>query len=170
LTQSGLAKAAGVSQSLVAKIESGRVSASYANVKSLFGALDSKEREARPSVKAGQFMRRGVKFVHASDSVEAAARFLRRGGFSQAPVLDGERIVGGVTESLFLEAVAAGRVLSGARVSEVMGECFPQVSPETPFATVAELLKFSPAVLVARKGAIEGIITKSDALAFSRGA
>src|SRR5687767_16022587 len=53
LTQQELARMAGVSQSLIAKIERGLVQPSYSNVKRLVEALEAEKNRRHPAVTAG---------------------------------------------------------------------------------------------------------------------
>jgi predicted transcriptional regulator len=45
-----------------------------------------------------------------------------------------------------------------------MDEAFPSVNEETPLSMVSTLLQYSPAVLVTKRGHVQGIITKADLL------
>ncbi|MFA4946440.1 MAG: CBS domain-containing protein [Candidatus Micrarchaeia archaeon] len=166
LTQTQLAREADVSQSLVAKLEAGKADASYSRVKSLFDALARLEAEG--SLKAGDVMHRGVKSARSGEPAVKAARLMKNNGLSQLPVVRDGVIVGSVSESILLDAVARGVDLHSMPVGEIMGECFPQVSPATPFQSVLELLKSHPAVLVSSRGAVKGIVTKADALDASK--
>ena len=54
ITQTGLANRAGVSQSLIAKIESGRIDPTYTKTKKIFAALSDLEK--KEEIKAEQLM------------------------------------------------------------------------------------------------------------------
>ena len=54
--------------------------------------------------------------------------------------------------------------LSKQAVEKIMEEAFPTVSEETPLSMVSALLQHEPAVLVAKRGRVFGIITKADLL------
>src|SRR3989338_2972132 len=99
LTQQQLAQIAGVSQSMIAKLESGAIDPSYSSVRKIFSALES--------------------------------------------LLDENK----------------------NKISEIMKEPPPIVSPEAGAEVVSNLLKFYPIVLVAKNGKISGVVTKSDLLA-----
>jgi len=45
-----------------------------------------------------------------------------------------------------------------------MEEAFPQVAEDAPLALISSLLQVYSAVLVSKKGAVIGIITKADLL------
>ncbi|MCX6771146.1 MAG: CBS domain-containing protein [Candidatus Micrarchaeota archaeon] len=162
LTQHQLAKMAGVSQSLVAKVESGSVDAAYSKIKALLEALEraslSGERTAR------EIMHAGIKSVAPSDTLHAASAAMRKLSISQLPVVEAGRVVGSLTEASILACFSERKDIAKTRVSEVMDEAFPNVLPSTPISSVASLLRHHPAVLVLEKGEIAGIITKADIL------
>ena len=162
LTQHQLARAAGVSQSLVAKVESGQVDAAYSKVKRIMEALEhvslGKEKTAR------EIMHAGIEAATPSQTLHSAAAEMRKKSISQMPVVESGRLVGGLTEEALLECFSSGRKLEDMRVSEAMGEPFPSVLPSTPVSSVASLLRYHIAVLVSDKGKLAGIITKADIL------
>lgn len=86
---------------------------------------------------------------------------------SQLPVLDAGECVGSVTEyALTQRGLESSRFLD-AVVGEVMDEAFPVVESTQHVESVQKLLsKATPAVLVRERGAIEGIVTRSDMLAY----
>ena len=86
---------------------------------------------------------------------------------SLLPVLDGGRCVGSVTEyALTQRGLESSRFLD-AVVGEVMDEPFPVVDAEQHVESVQKVLsKATPAVLVTEGGAISGIVTRSDMLAY----
>jgi len=165
LTQNQLADMAGVSQSYIAKLEAGKLEPSYLKVKAIFEALDSVER--RKEVSAGEMMTEEVVSVDADARIHEAVEVMRKHGFSQLPVTEDGKPVGGVSERTLLDQVLnhEDEKPPGMRwVREVMEESFPQVSDDAPLSLLSSLLKYYPAVLVQRKGEIVGIITKADLL------
>jgi cystathionine beta-synthase len=86
---------------------------------------------------------------------------------SQLPVLDEGQCVGSVTEyALTQRGLESSRFLD-AVVGEVMDEAFPVVDAAQPVESVQKLLsKATPAVLVREAGTIQGIVTRSDMLAY----
>ncbi len=165
LTQVQLALESDVSQSLIAKIESGSIDASYSNTVRIFDALERIERKTILS--AGQIMTHPVVHVRASDTVAAALKVMKRNDFSQVPVFDGEHPVGSLSDKTILERITSGTALddlSGKRVSDVMEESFPVVDVATPLPAVSSLLNYHFAVLVRKKDKVAGIITKANLL------
>jgi predicted transcriptional regulator len=167
MTQSELAALSGVSQSTIAKIERGSISASYDMVVALFNTLEEVTRSMQQGRSALEFSSREVVSVQAEESVRKASELMRRSGYSQLPVLDGQSPVGSISEKGILRLLSTGismDELGKKRVSEVMEEMFPMVTESTPMDVVATLVSVSNAVLVANQGRITGVITSSDVL------
>lgn len=167
LTQKELAGMAGVSQSLIAKIESGLVQPSYANVKKLVECLESEKARRHPPVAVGKVCARNIVWCEAGESVRDAAVLMRKHGFSQLPVRRRGAPVGSVTDKVLSEALATAdrpELVANQRVEEVMGEPFPQLPEATPLKVASMLLQYAPAVLVVRENEPVGMLTKSDLL------
>lgn len=157
LTQSQLAKEAGVSQSIVAKIESGRVDPSYTVAQKILAALEQRRMSGAP--KALDIMHTSVVSVKPSVKVSDAVKLMKRHSISQLPVQD-ERIVGIVTESTVMSHLNA----LSSTVSDIMEATPPMVPPTADLTVVSNLLQHFPIVLVVEKGVLVGVITKSDVL------
>jgi cystathionine beta-synthase len=92
---------------------------------------------------------------------------MRETGFSQLPVFNGNQVVGSLTEKIILEKLVSApkpEEVSKQSVERIMEEAFPSVGEETPISMVSAMLQYSPAVLVTKRGHVEGIITKADLL------
>jgi predicted transcriptional regulator len=165
LTQKQLAKLAGVSQSLIAKLESKKIDPSYTKVKAIFDTLE--RLEIKTEVHAREVLHDEVVGVQKSDPVSKAVRLMTDHGYSQLPVFDGEHAVGSISEKTILGQVSAGKDLaqvSKLPVGDVMEEAFPQVGEDAPLPLISGLLQVYPAVLISRKGKVVGIVTKADLL------
>ncbi len=165
LTQSKLAALAGVSQSIIAKIESGSVDPSYSVVKKIFGALDGVT--AAPSRKVSEMMSRPVLSVSRTHFVRDAVDLMRRKGYSQLPVFEGSHCVGSISEKTILDRAARGEPLDSLlerRIRDIMDPPFPVVNDDTPLDYVLGLLQGNYGVLVAKGEVIAGILTKSNIL------
>jgi cystathionine beta-synthase len=99
--------------------------------------------------------------------VRQALGLMRLHDVSQLPVLENGACIGSVTEyALTQRGLESSRFLD-AVVGEVMDEAFPVVDASQPVESVQKLLsKATPAVLVRREGTIDGIVTRSDMLAY----
>ena len=159
ITQSELAAKAGVSQSLVAKIESASIVPSYENAKRIFDFFDSLSEQSQ--ARAADFMSKKVIGISPVDSVKAAVRTMKRNAVSQLPVIDKNKLVGLVSESTILNALLDSKA---SHVVDIMQEAPPIVSKATSINVVSNLLKHYPLVVVSEGGKLVGLITKSDLL------
>ncbi|MHC3128490.1 MAG: CBS domain-containing protein [Candidatus Bathyarchaeota archaeon] len=165
LTQQKLARLAGVSQSLIAKLESQKIDPSYTKVKAIFDALERLQTETE--VRAEDLLHKEIIGVQKSALVSKAVQTMADYGYSQLPVFDGEHAVGSISEKTIIGKVSAGKDLnqiSEYSVGEVMEEAFPQVGEDAPLPLIASLLQVYPAVLISKKGKVVGIVTKADLL------
>lgn len=169
LTQKDLALLAGVSQSLIAKIEALKINPSYERAKRIFDALEELER--KNEAKAKEIASRKVVGVRRQDLVAKATAVMRQTGFSQLPVLDNGFVVGSVSEKSILTQVVKGKdlgELSRERVGDIMEEPFPQLDEDSPLSAIPTLLQYSPAVILTKKGRPSGIVTRADLLKVMR--
>ena len=165
LTQQKLARLAGVSQSLIAKLESQKIDPSYTKVKAIFDALERLQTETE--VRADQMLHNEVVGVQKSDPVSKAVQTMAEYGYSQLPVFDGDHAVGSISEKTIIGKVSAGKDLnqvSKLSVGDVMEEAFPQVGEDAPLPLISSLLQVYSAVLISTKGKVVGIVTKADLL------
>jgi len=165
LTQFQLADLSGVSQSYIAKLESRKIEPSYTRVKAILEALQRQEQKTE--AKASEIMTTNVIGVQAADKVQKAVDLMRRHGYSQLPVFDGEQLVGSISEKTIIDRLANGRdrePVTGRPVGVVMEDAFPQVGDDAPISLITNMLKVYPAVIVSRKGKVAGIVTKADLL------
>jgi cystathionine beta-synthase len=99
--------------------------------------------------------------------VRQALGLMRLHDVSQLPVLENGECVGSVTEyALTQRGLESSRFLD-AVLGEVMDEAFPVIDATQHVESVQKLLsKATPAVLVRDGGTIQGIVTRSDMLAY----
>jgi len=163
LNQNELAKKAGVSQSLIAKIEAGKIDPTFSRVKQIFLALESLEN--KEELKARDIVNKQVMFAQSNDILRDVIKVMKNKGISQIPVLCKEKIAGLITEGIILEKIVYNpERINNYKVSEVMEEAPPIVSLNTGIKTLSALLRDNAIVLVAEKGEIKGIISKADLL------
>ena len=165
LTQIELAQKTGVSQSLIAKTEAGRIIPGYANAKKLFDFFESLHHESE--LRAHQLMAHKVLSARPDSTLKDATRAMEKNAVSQLPVIEEGKNIGTISEKLVLDKMnevndptKAGKLI----VRDVMGEAMPVIMGYSSFRAVSALLENNAGVLVARKGKIVGIITKSDLL------
>ena len=162
LTQAGLAKLAGVSQSLIAKIESGRIDPTFSHAKKILEVLHGIDKEQEP--KAWQLVTHKIISVEENEPLSECVRKMKANSISQLPVTEEKQVVGLVSETNIIEKIADGQNPNRLLVRDVMGEAPPIVVKTTPLSAVTELLRHSPLVIVAENGKPKGVITKSDIL------
>ena len=156
---------AGVSQSLIAKLEAGKTDSSYTKVKTIFDVLE--RLEVKSKIQTEKLVHTDVIGIQKTKPISEVVRLMKDHGYSQIPVFNGKQSVGSVSEKTILRQILAGKDLqqiSKLPIEEIMEDAFPQVSEDAPLALISSLLQTYPAVLVAKKGEILGIVTKADLL------
>ncbi len=157
LTQSQLSKQAGVSQSLIAKIESGKIQPTFQNVTKISYALDLAGEEV---VKLEDIMVKTVISCKFNEPVSDIIKVMRKHGISQLPVYKNNKIIGLISESTILDKVVEN--ISNLKAIDVMVEAPPIVNYKTQIKVVSQLLKNFSIVLVSKRGEIVGLVSKYD--------
>jgi predicted transcriptional regulator len=161
LTQTGLAKKAGISQSMIARIESGSVDPRVSTLTRIVAVLSQKD---QPLYRAKDVMHMPVYMVGPADPVTRAVEIMEKNDISQVPVVDRGVPVGCLSESAIVSALEEGGMHgSGSRpVRDFMEPGFPTVPLEADVRDVVHLLRENHAVLVIDGGRVAGVITKHD--------
>ena len=161
LTQKELAALAGVSQSLIAKIESGKIDPAYSKVMQIIAALEAEQNKGKKTVE--QIMSARISFVSPSDKVEKAISLMRGSDISQLPVIRDGRCVGSLSDGMIVDLISArGGGMKSVLVGEVMAESYPVVPAGSLVDVAIGLLHHYRAVLVEKNGKFAGIITRAD--------
>jgi len=160
LTQTELAKKANVSQSLIAKIESEKIDPTFTKTKKIFETLDYLQN--KEEIKANELMNAKIISIGPSENIKESVNKMKKYGISQMPVLDGQNVVGLVSESTLLDALMSKK---SSKIEEIMEESPPTVSKTASIKVVSSLLRHYPVVLVSDSGKLAGLITKADLLA-----
>jgi predicted transcriptional regulator len=159
LTQKELAQRAGVSQSLIAKIESGELDPAFTKAMKIFDALSAVHAKKR----AHDIMNRSIISASPGDRLRRAIELMKRHSISQMPVIDDRKVVGMVSESTILDAFIQERGRD-TLVREIMADAPPIITKEASIDTVTQLLREYPIILVSEGGKLLGHITKADVL------
>lgn len=161
LTQSELARKAGVSQSMIARIEAGSVDPRVGTLDKVIRVLNIAERSI---VTAAQVMHTPVQSVHPENQIASAVDIMEKNGISQLPVILEGVPVGCISESAILFAIEEQRAHKSQNylVKDFMESSFPTVPPDIDVETVVHILQQHHAVLVLEKGKVQGVITKHD--------
>lgn len=108
----------------------------------------------------------GMDFIsaQANQSIRAVLQTMKANDLSQLPVLNGQEIVGSVTESTILDFMLdAGNNSDTTEVKEIMSEPFPEVSPSLPFNQLNHYInRKNPAVVCKNENGEWRIVTKYD--------
>ena len=109
-------------------------------------------------------MNKKIVFVKPEDEVKDVIKIMKQKSISQIPVRKDKVVCGLISEKIILDQVATGKNLTKLTVEDIMADCPPIISLETKQRIILEILREHPIVLVAQKGEIKGIISKSDLL------
>ncbi len=167
LTQHVLASRAGVSQPLIARIESGDVDPRLSTLHKIFNVFDEARKE---KTDVREIMHPSVVHTSSGRLIEEAARIMEEHGFSQMPVIDNGVPVGSISSDQIVRSMTDHdpREVSHLLVGSIMGESFPTISPATDANTVSRILDKNPAVLVLETGKVIGVVTKHDIMKMLR--
>lgn len=163
LTQETLAEAAGVSQSLIARVELGEVDPSYSTLQAIVESLNRVEMRER---RLDEVMSKPVVSVESEAKIGEAVDEMRDRGFSQLPVVDDGTPVGSVSEEDIVHALAGEEPdeVGQRPVGDVMAAPFPSLDPDEPVDVALRMLEDRAAVLVVEGGNAIGVVTKADLL------
>ena len=159
LTQTDLAKKANVSQSLIAKIESGKIDPTFTKTKKIFQTLDDLGK--KEEIKAQEVMNAKIISVSPDDDIKDSISKMKKFGISQMPVIEDHKAIGLISESILLDALIGKK---GKTAADIMGEAPPTVSKTASIQVISSLLHHYPMVLVSDSGKLIGLITKADLL------
>ncbi len=157
LSQNELAKKSGVSQSLIAKLESNKVVPSYDAIQKIENTLEMILYEKEKKV--ADIMHSPILSVDAGDTAEKAAGIMKKHDYSQIPVKKNSEFVGSISERELIS------VNKNVKTLDIMGPLFDIVSWDTPISSIKSMFKDrnKKAILIRnKKGEIKGIVTTQD--------
>ena len=163
LTQNELSRLSGVSQSLIARIEAGRVDASFSKIEKISDALERSKGEI--SVTARDIMRKSPITIRPNEKIIKAAGVMKRRSISQLPVTENDSVVGMISEKEISHSVSNAKNML---VRDIMTDPPPLVSINAKLEVLSDLLDHYQSVLVAENGRIRGIVCRSDLLKLVR--
>ncbi len=159
ITQFELAKQANISQSLIAKIESGILDPTYSKVRRIFDVLNSLSKSKE--LKAKDIMNKKLIFINPETKIKNTIKEMRKHGISQIPVIKNNQCIGLISETTILNSFTKKDI---NKVKDIMEDAPPIIAKDTSIEIISNLLRFYPIVLVSEKGTLQGVITKSDIL------
>lgn len=163
LNQKELANLSGVSQSIIAKIESGKINPSYTIIKNIFEALENLSQSEEK--KCFDLMSKNIFFAKSEQKVSEISNIMHKHSISQLPIIKGKKIVGLISENTILERLNSGidySKLKSMKAKEIMDIPLPTLNMNIPIKSIIPLIKESGAILILDKEKPVGIITKSD--------
>lgn len=158
LSQQEVARLAGISQAHVAKIEAERVDPRLSTVNRMVSVLHGRG----PVKTCRDVMTKNLVSAKPDDHVDKVVRIMRSFGVSQVPVLQGRNPIGSIRESTIMRNL--DRNLKSLKVVHIIDRPFPILNADDTIEVLPSMLDFHSAVLIAERGKIAGIITKSDLL------
>lgn len=172
ISQKALAKASGMSQSTIARVETDvrSLNPSYSTMYEIIEALnnyDTEERRAKTSLDARQareLMHKQLVFLGPDDTAEKAMALMKENDFSQIPVVNKKQsVIGTVNQKRLLEvATQLPDRVGQIRVKDLLETSLPQVDKNTPLSKIKPMLESWDAVLVVEESKVIGIITVYD--------
>ncbi len=161
LSQRELARLAGVSQSLIAKIEKGEVNPRISTLIKILRVLD----ESRKEESVSKYMHTPVITVKPETLVCDIVEIMDRHSISQVPVVDDKnRPIGTVYETTIMKTLITHKNISHLKAIDIMEDPLPTVTEDASIRTVMQLLIDYPAVLVVDRNGVKGIVTKIDVI------
>lgn len=163
LTQKDLAKISLVSQSMIAKIESGKIEPSYSIVQKLFTTIENYS--SNDLEKCSDIMSKKMYFISKNKKVKDATKLMHKHSISQIPVTEKNTFVGLITESTILDKLTSGidySELSNLEIKEIMENPLPTVNKDFYVKNIIPIVKESGSIIIMDKEKPVGIISKSD--------
>ena len=158
-TQAELARLAGVSQSLIAKIESEKIDPTFSNAKKIFSAL--KKLMEKKEVLVSEIMNTQIILIGSEDTIGSAIKKMKSHEISQLPVTEGDNVIGMVSENVLLDALLNDSE-KNEKISKIMEDSPPIINEDSPVKVASSLLRYYPMIIVRKNGKIAGLVTKSD--------
>ena len=161
LKQTESARRAGISQSMVARIEAGNVDPRVSTLNKIITVLNSAEPK---KIRAAQIMHTPVLSVQPQDAISRAVDIFEKNNISQLPVIERGIPVGCISEAVIVKAIEQQRLHKTHlfTVRDFMESGFPTVPPDMDVETVINILQKNHAVLVVEGKTALGVITKHD--------
>ncbi len=158
LTQKQLAEKSNVSQSFIAKIESGGIDPTYTNAQRIFAALSHLTKNEEK--KAADIMNRHIVSLKPEHKAGEAVFVMKRYNISQVPVISKNRVLGIVSEATILNYI--DRNINFLFLKDIMEDAPPIIPKEASMSVISDMLKHFPILLVQDSGKLKGVITKAD--------
>jgi predicted transcriptional regulator len=157
LTQEQVAKAAGITQAHIAKIENEKVNPTLSTVNNILSILQENK-----NIKSKDFVTKKLIYIKPEDSVNYAVKLMRKNDISQIPIIEKERCIGSISDKTIIRNLS--KISGSTEVREIMDEPFPMISTNDNIDVIKTLLEYHQAVIIMEEGRFVGIVTKHDLL------
>jgi predicted transcriptional regulator len=164
INQKKLAEGTGISQSFIAKLESGKLNPSYKIAVKIFTYIENLEKKTEKSCE--QMMQKHVICLDVSDKIKDAILLMKKNGISQIPILNKKDLLGSLSEDKIYSLLTENEreEILERKIADFLEDPFPTLPKHAPISLAQSLLKYSPAIVVLDKNKISGILTKSNLL------
>ena len=96
------------------------------------------------------------------DEVKMIIRLMKQHGISQLPVLEGDRLVGIISEGDLVQALLHDPEIINRPIEELVDQSYVVVPPDTPLTRLAAIFGEGKVALVVAEGKVRGLVTKID--------
>src|SRR3989344_7011180 len=158
LTQFQFAKKAGISQSMIAKIESNKLDPTYSKVKKIELALELLTKHGEKQAK--DIMNKHIISVPKDEKVQNIIKIMNKNAISQVPVMEKENILGLISESSILNKTI--KDIKHLKAIDIMESIPPIIDKSTEMNVIKQLLKYYPILFIKEREKISGLITRAD--------
>jgi|SRR3989344_1955257 len=159
LTQNKFAKESGISQSMVAKIEAGKLDPTYSYVKKIEEAIERLTKHEEETAK--DIMNKKAISVNKTSKLYDIIKVLTHNEISQVLVVSGKEVIGLVTES---DIIQHPENIQHETAEEIMREAPPTIAENAKMSVIMSLLRFYPIIVIKKNGNLVGVITKADVI------
>jgi cystathionine beta-synthase len=131
------------------------------------GYLDADRKPATAADVLAQLGERPLMSLSPEDTMQVAINMLRDKGISQVPIIEQDRVVGGLQEVTLARLMHEGRDPRTVKLREIMARPLPETGDQTSVDEVYRLLlSGNTGVIIRKAGKIAGIITRIDLVNF----
>jgi cystathionine beta-synthase len=96
------------------------------------------------------------------DEVQKIIRLMKQHGISQLPVLDGDKLLGIISESDLVQALLRDHENIDRPIDGLIDQSYVVVPPDTPLQRLAAIFGEGKVALVQEGGKVRGLVTKID--------
>lgn len=165
ISQEDLARIIDVNQSIISRIESGKVDPPYSKVKRIFEFLEHEMMiRKKKEKKASEIMSKKPIVIDPRSPIKMAVELMNKYNISQLPIISDNKNLGSITSKKIQKVITDNYELINAEVDLIKELPFPEVEKDWDIKDISNLLTNYSAVLVKEQGRYIGIITDADLL------